>query len=345
MSQNAKPQQSPDNAPLSTAETRADTAIPADSHWRAVLRQQVRIDAGQWPAVHNHPDYDARAEQLFALRAPRSFLEHAHPALLGQVLPHKQELVDTSGAADPVGDADSTVAPGVIHKYQGRVLLIANGLCAINCRYCFRRHFPYAKQYASHNNWHQAITYLRAQTDVHEVILSGGDPLTLSTKQLRALTQQLEQLPHISTLRIHSRVPVVLPERINANLLQWLQALPLNKVLVIHANHAGEFQPVHPKIFQQLRMAGVTLLNQSVLLKGINDTTEDLSTLSRTLFDLGILPYYLHQLDRVTGAAHFAVDDEVAVQLHQELQNALPGYLVPRLVREIPQRPAKTLLF
>ncbi len=292
-----------------------------------------------------HADYDRRAEDLFALRAPAAFLRSTHPALLKQVLPSREELMDTSGTTDPVGDSDSTVAPGVIHKYAARVLLIANGLCAINCRYCFRRHFPYAQQYASHNNWREAIDYLKKQTDVHEVILSGGDPLTLPTQRLQALTEQLSDLPHIDTLRIHSRVPVVLPERITNNLLDWLSGLRLKKVLVIHANHAEELTEAHRQVFSQLRNAGATVLNQSVLLKGVNDSVEALVTLSRRLFDLGILPYYLHQLDRVTGAAHFAVDDDTARNLHAGLQAALPGYLVPKLVQEIPQRPSKTLLF
>jgi len=313
--------------------------------WRSVLKQQVRVDASHWPELTGQPDYDPGAEKLFALRAPAHFLRSAHPALMRQILPSRQELLDRSGTVDPVGDTESTVAPGVIHKYAGRVLLIANGLCAINCRYCFRRHFPYAQQYASHNNWRDAVNYLKTHRDVHEVILSGGDPLTLSTERLQSLTRQLQVLPHIDSLRIHSRVPVVLPQRITGNLLAWLNDLRLKKILVIHTNHAEELTGEHRKIFRQLQKAGVTLLNQSVLLKGINDTSDALIKLSRRLFDCGVLPYYLHQLDRVAGAGHFAVDHRTACQLRDAMQAALPGYLVPRLVQEIPQSPSKTLLF
>jgi EF-P beta-lysylation protein EpmB len=314
--------------------------------WREKLKQQVKVSANDWPTLRKHPDYDPSAENLFALRAPAAFLDSANESLLRQVLPTHREWQQSAGdRSDPVGDADSTVAAGVIHKYKGRVLLIANGLCAINCRYCFRRHFPYAQQYASHNNWQSAIRYLQTNTDVHEVILSGGDPLTLSTDRLRALSDQLQALSHIKTLRIHSRVPMVLPERITANLLEWLETLPLNKVLVIHANHSDEFSKPHREIFQALSQTGTMVLNQSVLLKGINDSAEHLIALSHTLFQHGILPYYLHQLDPVSGASHFAVDRQQAVRLHQQMQHELPGYLVPKLVQEIPQRPSKTLLF
>lgn len=326
----------------------SDTAGHATNHadnWRWRLKQQVRVDAHQWPAVAEHPDYDPRAEELFALRSPKAFLESNNPALLRQILPATEELRDNHGSTDPVGDAESTVAPGVIHKYTGRVLLIANGLCAINCRYCFRRHFPYAQQYASHDNWRAAIEYLRQRPDVREVILSGGDPLTLSTNRLRALTEQLCGIDHITAIRIHSRVPVVLPERITPDLLDWLRMLPLKKVLVIHANHADELAPHLRAVFIALRETGTTLLNQSVLLKGVNDTPETLATLSQRLFDMGILPYYLHLLDPVQGASHFTVPQETASRIYTRLQTMLPGYLVPKLVKEIPRKPSKTLLF
>ncbi len=313
--------------------------------WRETLKSQVRVDAGQWPDIYRHPEYRPEAENLFALRAPAAFLRDAPDALLKQILPSAQELTDTETQTDAVNDSGHTVAPGVIHKYKGRVLLIANGLCAINCRYCFRRHFPYTQHYASHNNWQASIDYLTNHQDVHEVILSGGDPLTLGTNRLRALTNQLAALPWIRTLRIHTRVPVVLPQRITGNLLQWLHDLPLHKVLVTHINHSAELTGEHHRIFEALRQAGTILLNQSVLLKGINDSARTLVSLSHRLFSYGILPYYLHQLDRVQGVSHFAVSDSQALAIHAKLQAALPGYLVPKLVQEIPRKPAKTLLF
>ena len=287
------------------------------------------------------------ADAGFQLRVPRGFaarMRHAdaRDPLLLQVLPQLAELELTTGfVADPVGDMGSRAAQGVLHKYEGRTLLVASGSCAINCRYCFRRHFPYGEEMAAAGQWRQALEHLRQDDSINELILSGGDPLALSTSKLEELTQGLSRLPHVIRLRIHTRLPVVLPERIDAPLLAWLKALPLQKVLVLHANHVNELDASVAEACARLREAGVTLLNQSVLLRGINDNVEDLQNLSEGLFAAGVLPYYLHQLDRVQGAAHFEVDDAKALGLMARLRARLPGYLVPKLVKEVAGDPSK----
>ena len=232
-------------------------------------------------------------------------------------------------------------ATGVLHKYEGRALLIATGSCAVNCRYCFRRHFPYAEETAAANGWRDAVTRIAADSSITEVILSGGDPLSLSTAKLHELTDALAALPHVRRLRIHTRLPVVLPERVDAEFLEWLANPRFERVVVLHANHANEIDGPVATACADLRDAGATLLNQSVLLRGINDRVDALKDLSERLFAAGVLPYYLHQLDRVQGAAHFEVEDARAVALIEELAGRLPGYLVPRLVREVAGAPAK----
>ncbi len=284
----------------------------------------------------------------FALRVPRGFVarmrrgDPADPLLL-QALPQAAELLDAAGFVhDAVGDLDARVAHGVLHKYQGRALLIATGSCAINCRYCFRRHFPYADEIAAAQRWRDAIEYLRDDASIEEVVLSGGDPLSLSTDKLGELTDALVAIPHIQRLRIHTRLPIVLPERIDAELLAWLRGLPWPLAIVLHANHANELDDSVASACACLRGAGASLLNQSVLLRGINDSVDTLAALSERLFVVGVLPYYLHQLDRVAGAAHFGVDDTRARELAAALHGRLSGYLVPRLVREIVGEAGKT---
>lgn len=286
----------------------------------------------------------------FAMRVPRGFAarmrrgDAADPLLL-QVLPQAAELIEAMGySLDAVGDMDARVAGGVLHKYSGRALLIATGSCAVNCRYCFRRHFPYAEETAAADRWRQAIGYIRADASIAEVILSGGDPLSLSTPKLAELTDALAAIAHIKRLRIHTRLPVVLPERVDAQFLAWLRALPWPIAIVLHANHANEIDDGVADACVRLRDAGATLLNQSVLLRGVNDDVDALADLSTRLFDCGVVPYYLHQLDRVAGAAHFAVDDVRARDLVEQLRGRVSGYLVPRLVREIAGERAKTAL-
>ena len=287
-------------------------------------------------------------ETGFAMRVPRGFVARmrhcdASDPLLLQVLPQAAELLDEAGyAADPVGDGAAKVADGVIHKYHGRALLVATGSCAINCRYCFRRHSPYADENASVSSWRAALAFLRGEPSITEIILSGGDPLSLSTSKLAEFTDALSEIPQLRRLRIHSRLPIVLPERIDDELLNWLDRTPLQKTLVVHANHVNEIDNSVRTACAQLRTVNVTLLNQSVLLRGINDSVDALANLSEALIDVGVVPYYLHQLDRVRGAAHFEVDDEFARHLVEGLRIRLPGYLVPRLVREIAGERSKT---
>ena len=289
---------------------------------------------------------DAAAAQ-FPLRVPRGFvarMAHGDPGdpLLRQVLPLlDEERVVPGFALDAVGDGAARAGHGVIHKYQGRALLVATGSCAVNCRYCFRRHFPYAEETAAAGQWREAVATIAADPTLHEVILSGGDPLSLSTPKLAELTRALAAVPHVRRLRIHSRLPVVLPERVDAGLLEWLRDLPWPVTVVVHANHAREFDPGVDAAMACLRAAGATLLNQAVLLRGVNDSVEALADLCERGHAAGVLPYYLHQLDRVAGTAHFEVGDDEARTMHRALAARLPGYLVPRLVREIPGDPGK----
>ena len=293
--------------------------------------------AGQLPA----------ADAGFALRVPRGFVSRmrhgdARDPLLLQVLPQLAERDETPGfVADAVGDLAAREAQGVLHKYRGRALLIASGSCAINCRYCFRRHFPYGEEMAAAGQWRKALEHVRRDASIGELILSGGDPLALSTAKLEELSHGLADIPHVTRLRIHTRLPVVLPERIDTAFTRWLADLPLQKVVVLHANHANEFDVHVDAACARLRDAGATLLNQAVLLQGINDAADTLTALSERLFAAGVLPYYLHQLDRVQGAAHFEVDDARALALLDALRARLPGYLVPKLVREVGGEPSK----
>ena len=286
----------------------------------------------------------------FPLRVPRGFIQRmvkgdSRDPLLLQVLPVAQEADDVTGfSPDPLAELDAMPAPGLLHKYQGRALLTTTGACAVHCRYCFRRHFPYSDANPVPGHWQAAIKYLAQHKDICELILSGGDPLTLTDSRLHSLTGQLADLTHLRTLRIHTRLPVVLPARVDSGLLSWIDAQTLKLVFVIHCNHSGEIDHSVTNALDKLTAAGVTLLNQSVLLRDINDSAATLARLSERLFAAGVLPYYLHRLDRVQGAAHFEVSTKRARAIMTELRAMLPGYLVPRLVREIPGAPGKTPL-
>ncbi|MFD1217032.1 MULTISPECIES: EF-P beta-lysylation protein EpmB [Microbulbifer] len=307
------------------------------------LLQLLQLTPEQLPQV-------TAASALFQLRIPRPFLRRIRPGdpndpLLLQVLPGAPELETTPGYSDdPLEEASANPVPGVVHKYRGRLLLIAAGQCAVNCRYCFRRAFPYGDNHLNRRQWQQALDYIRAQQDLREVILSGGDPLVLSDRQLGWLAGELANIPQLDKLRIHTRLPIVAPSRVNDELLQWFTESRLKPVLVLHCNHAHEIDGEVRAALSRLRAAGVTLLNQSVLLRGVNDSEDALAALSETLFDAGVLPYYVHQLDRVQGAAHFEIGDHRARALINGIRNRLPGYLVPRLVREIPAEKSKTPL-
>lgn len=321
-----------------------------DEHWQQLLAAGLSncdelFDALAIP-VEQRPALAAHNKQ-FPLRVPQGFVARMRKGdpndpLLRQILPLAEENVPVAGfGPDPVGDHAALTGAGLLQKYHGRALLITTGACAIHCRYCFRRHFPYQQQHARQNNWHDVITSLKQDTSINEVILSGGDPLLLTTSHLQALTDQLSELTHIRRLRLHTRVPVVLPERINAGFIEWLSKLPFQRIVVIHANHPAEIDANVARHLTALRSMPLTILNQSVLLRGINDDSETLTDLSERLFETGVMPYYLHQLDRVHGAAHYEVPDETALVIHQQLRQRLPGYLVPRLVYEEAGAPSK----
>ncbi|WP_231759193.1 EF-P beta-lysylation protein EpmB [Microbulbifer elongatus] len=307
------------------------------------LLELLQLAPEQLPAL-------TAASDTFQLRVPRPFLKRIRPGdpqdpLLLQVLPTGAELQPSPGFNDdPLEEANANPVPGVVHKYRGRLLLIAAGQCAVNCRYCFRRAFPYGDNHLNRSQWQQALDYIRGEPDLREVILSGGDPLVMSDKQLAWLAGELTQIPQLDTLRIHTRLPIVAPSRANDELLQWFTGSRLQPVLVLHCNHANELDDEVAAGLAKLRAAGVTLLNQSVLLRGVNDDARALAELSERLFACGVLPYYLHQLDRVQGAAHFEVEDARARDLVETIRQRLPGYLVPRLVREIPAEKSKTPL-
>lgn len=290
------------------------------------------------------------AEKQFTTRVPRGFAARMQPRnardpLLLQVLAGRHEMQKNSAyVADPLDEAKSNSLPGLLHKYQGRVLLTLTGSCAINCRYCFRRHFPYQENNPGRDGWHTVIDYIRRDLSIHEVILSGGDPLLAADAVLAKLITELADIPHLRTLRFHTRIPVVLPERINPAFLTILSETRLRKVIVLHCNHAQEMDEYVRDACMALRASGCHLLNQSVLLKGVNDDVTILANLSERLFDCGVLPYYLHVLDKVAGAAHFDLPTEAALAIYHQLQRQLPGYLVPRLAREEPGKGSKTLL-
>jgi EF-P beta-lysylation protein EpmB len=266
--------------------------------------------------------------------------------LLRQVLPLAEEDINHAGfIADPLGEASHAEIPGVLHKYHGRALLITTGACAIHCRYCFRRHFPYADQIAAQKTWKPALAYLSEDTSVRELILSGGDPLSLDDAKLADLITRLDPIRHLQRLRIHTRMPVVLPQRITDTFLRTLAASRLKSIIVIHCNHPAEIDNEVMQALDRLQQAQIPVLNQSVLLRGVNDNAGVLAELSERLFACNVMPYYLHMLDPVAGAAHFDVPDDEATLIMQELRRLLPGYLVPRLVREVVGEPSKTQLY
>ncbi|MDS7719161.1 EF-P beta-lysylation protein EpmB [Pantoea ananatis] len=302
-------------------------------------------------ALDHHPDLAAGgdARRLFALRVPRAFIRRmkkgdAQDPLLLQVLTSRQEFVDAPGySTDPL-DEQNSVVPGLLHKYKNRALLLVKGGCAVNCRYCFRRHFPYQDNQGNKRNWQAALDYIAAHPELDEIIFSGGDPLMAKDHELAWLIDALGAIPHLKRLRIHSRLPVVIPDRITEALCLALAETQLQVLMVTHINHAREIDEALCDAMLRLKRAGVTLLNQSVLLRGVNDDAQTLAALSNALFDAGILPYYLHVLDKVQGAAHFFVSDEDARALIRDLLPRVSGYLVPKLAREIGGEPSKTPL-
>ncbi|MGQ4879571.1 EF-P beta-lysylation protein EpmB [Billgrantia sp. LNSP4103-1] len=343
------------SALLQRPETPSADAAPVtlQSAWQTQLSRAIRdprelcrrlgLDDAWLPgAEHGHRLFDVRVPEAFLSR-----MRYGDPGdpLLRQVLPLADEGEAVPGYTnDPLAEAEHTPGPGLIHKYAGRVLLIASPACAVNCRYCFRRHFPYGDNSPSRAQWEQSLETLRSDSSIHEAILSGGDPLAASDRQLAWLVERLEAIPHLKRLRLHTRLPVVIPDRVDESLLGWLGATRLQKVVVLHINHAQEIDDAVIAACTRLKRAGVTLLNQSVLLRGVNDSVTALAELSERLLEADVLPYYLHVLDPVAGAAHFDVPDDEARELVAGLREVLPGFLMPRLVREIPGEASKTPL-
>ena len=351
-----------------TAETKAAASVSATSSeattapsWRRALKDAIR-DPAELCRLLELPEAlvpaAERAAEKFGLFVPRAFVQRMrrgdpNDPLLRQVLPLGEELVDVAGfTADPVGDGPAELVPGLLQKYESRALLITTGACAVHCRYCFRRHYPYDTAPKSLAAWEPALAAIEADPAIDEVILSGGDPWTLVDDLLAPLAARIAAVPHVRRLRIHTRLPIFVPERVCDSLLAWFSkaafatsASRLAPICVIHANHAAELDDSVAAALAKLQQAGVMLLNQTVLLRGVNDSVAALDSLSRRLVDVGVAPYYLHQLDRVAGAAHFEVPEAQGLKLVEALRVRLPGYAVPRYVREVPGAQSKTPLF
>ena len=288
-----------------------------------------------------------KASKEFSLKVPYAYIKRIKKGdlddpLLKQIMPSKQELYAAPGyTEDPLSEIETNLMPGLVHKYEGRVLLIVSSNCAINCRYCFRRSFPYEDNRPGKNQWKNAINYIEQNKTITEVIFSGGDPLAISDIQLFWLTKEIAKIPHVQRLRVHTRLPIVIPDRITKDCIAWLTSTRLLTSLVIHSNHPRELDDSVAGALHKLSKAGVTLLNQTVLLAGINDSVDILQRLSERLYEMKVMPYYLHQLDKVNGASHFEVNDMAAIELLADLTAKLPGYLVPKLVREVAGMPNK----
>jgi EF-P beta-lysylation protein EpmB len=323
---------------------RPRNVVPRYATWHAALRNAVR-DADELCRLLELPAEAAhiakQAARGFPLFVPRGYVARMrmgdiNDPLLRQVLPVGDELRETPGfVLDPVDDAAATRQPGLLQKYAGRVLLVTTGACAVHCRYCFRRSFPYDESPRSVDEWRPAIEEIAADSSIREVILSGGDPLTLVDATLAALIEQVAAIPHIRRLRIHTRLPIVLPERVTESLVDLLRSCGLTPVVVVHANHANELDAHVAAALSRMSEAGIVLLNQAVLLAGVNDSVDAQAALCERLVDVRVLPYYLHQLDRVTGAAHFEVPVSMGMRIIEELKTRLPGYAVPRFVQEV----------
>ncbi|HEV7226439.1 MAG TPA: EF-P beta-lysylation protein EpmB [Pirellulales bacterium] len=332
---------------------RPGAGLPAGRPWQRALREAVRDPRELCRLLKLPPEHEAaavRAAGAFGLFAPRGYVARMrvgdpHDPLLRQVLPLGEELVEAPGfAADPVGDAAATLHAGLLQKYQGRALMVTTGACAVHCRYCFRRHYPYSEGPHSLAEWEPALERLAADASIDEVLLSGGDPLTLVDPWLARLAERLAQIGHLRRLRVHTRLPIVIPERVCDELLAWLRGTRLTPIVVVHANHPAEISPAVAAALGRLVDAGIPVLNQAVLLRGVNDDVDALAELCRRLVDLRVMPYYLHQLDRVEGAAHFEVAEETGRRLIAELRRRLPGYAVPRYVRETAGELGKSVL-
>jgi len=327
--------------------------VSTTARWQAELRDAVRTAGELCQRLDLPPEMATLAaggEADFPVFVPPSYLAcirrgDPHDPLLRQVMPLIDEAAAVEGfTSDPVNDAAATLEPGVLHKYTGRALLITTGACAVHCRYCFRRHFPYSAAPHSSAQWDRSLASITADASIKEVILSGGDPLMLVDQRLATLVNKIASIPHVTRLRVHTRLPIMIPSRVTAELIDWLTQSRLTPVVVVHANHAQELPAEVAGGFAQLQQAGVMLLNQSALLRGVNDSASTLVDLSERLIELGVTPYYLNQLDRVQGAAHFEVPIEIGKRIIAEMRTRLPGYAVPRYVQDIVGEPNKVVL-
>lgn len=317
-------------------------------HMKLAIRSPEQLaDRLELPLEAIDPGQSSGQFPLFVPLPYLSRIQHGDlkDPLLLQVLPVSQENQLVEGYTnDPLTESQYQLPGGLLQKYNGRALLVCNGTCAVHCRYCFRRHFPYDQTVARAEQWQPALQELAGDDSIHEVILSGGDPLTLVDSVFEQLVKQIEQIDHIKRLRVHTRLPVVIPQRVTPELLKCLNETRLATAFVIHANHANEIDEQVRQAIGQLHAHQVRLLNQSVLLRGVNDSVDLLGDLSERLFEVGVTPYYLHQLDPVSGAAHFHVPVAEGLQLVDLLRQRLSGYLVPKYVQEIPGKPYKTIL-
>lgn len=301
----------------------------------------VDIDSAARKQFTNHTDFPLLVTREFANRMIKGKLEDP---LLKQVIPHQAENNEIAGYdQDPLSEQKINPVPGLLHRYPGRVLLTLTAACPVHCRFCFRRHFPYTQNNPLRKNFGKILDYINNNPSIEEVIFSGGDPLLVNDDLLADISGQIAEINHVQRLRIHTRAPIFLPSRINEKFLDWLKAIPLSISIVIHCNHPQELDHEVESALKKLKPI-CQLLNQSVLLAGINDDVSILSKLSRKLFNMGVLPYYLHLLDKVQGAAHFEVDEEKARYLVENLAKTLPGYLVPKLVKTLPEERSKIKL-
>ncbi|MCY2984439.1 MAG: EF-P beta-lysylation protein EpmB [Planctomycetota bacterium] len=326
---------------------------PMTQSWQNAMKRAIRNSRDLLTALELDSDTfqtSADGEAQFPVFVPLEFLSRMQPGnpndpLLLQVLPRAEESeIDPDFGSDPVGDSAVERAPGLLHKYTGRVLLIVSGVCGVHCRYCFRRHYPYGSAPKSIERWLPALDTIQNDPSIHEVILSGGDPLTVVDEHLSELAERLSAIPHVKRLRIHTRLPVVIPQRVDEKLCGWLRESRLSKWIVLHINHAQEIDSNVGHAIKKLQQTGATVLNQAVLLRGINDSAEQLGALCERLVDCGVLPYYLHQLDRVSGATHFEADRSKGLAILEQLTKSLPGYAVPKYVQEIAGKPSKSLI-
>ncbi|MCA9136047.1 MAG: EF-P beta-lysylation protein EpmB [Planctomycetales bacterium] len=323
---------------------------PEPVDWQTAMKRAIRSQSHlrRFLGLPESRDSSANVAERFPTFVPLELASRIRPGdpgdpILRQVLATSDELVEQPGFIDdPVGDLDADAGGGVLHKYAGRALIVTHGACAVHCRYCFRREFPYSQNSSRLQYWAPAVEYIRSDASVDEVLLSGGDPLTLTDGALDRLVGRIESIPHVRRLRIHTRLPIAIPQRITPDLVDRLARSRLSVWVVIHANHANEIDENVGSAISALKRAGISLLNQSVLLSGVNDDAKVLADLSTKLINLGVQPYYLHQLDQVRGASHFWVDIERGKQIIGELRDSLPGYAVPKYVIEHAGEKSKT---